>query len=186
MKIMMTGKIKATRVFSFLFALLVIFLMACKSKPSSKAVSFPVFYGSEDFVYLQVFEDSSYVIQSERLSPFGCFINYGKISKKDNSSYLLFEPEDRDTMLSMQITKEPTVLENKLILIFSAKENLEWGKEDWVNRSFKLSYSINQSGWINISSDTTELYLKNQLPTVENFIQIKYSNFEGHINCYST
>jgi hypothetical protein len=81
---------------SFLF-----FSLICFSCITKNQIKFPIKYSSDEFVYLEIFEDSTYSIYTHRLSPYACFINSGKVEIVDNH-FIFFHPLQIDKHMNVQ------------------------------------------------------------------------------------
>jgi hypothetical protein len=143
----------------------------------------PQLYSSEEHVFLEIYDDSTYVIQSDISSPLGCFINTGKVHVSPSGWEITFEPETLDTTLVVSVSDE-TAIENgnATLLVLTGESPLVWDENGWINRGFKLSYSINGSPWRDFFSDTTLLFIEEH-QTSPFAIQFRRTNFYGRYNC---
>jgi hypothetical protein len=158
--------------------LLTLICFSCRTK---NQIRLPATFSCDDFVYLEILEDSTYAIYTHQLSPYSCFINSGKVEIVDNH-LIFFHPLQIDKEMNVQSVivnggenSFPSISVNLLYSLNSQTPVL--------GNFIDLQFSFDSISWQSFGSDSI-IEFAQKMPSQRIIFKLKF--FKGvHLFSYN-
>ena len=125
----------------------VLLIISCKEKSN---LTLPLKFSSPD-MYLEILEDSTYLIYGYEFGSFGCAKNWGNVSFEKGSRIHFFTDSIDKTINVRVIKSEKDILDSTQVkVVFSGYDSLN---KSPIGDSFLISYSLDSIKWFNFASD---------------------------------